>query len=338
MSRSGSSGIPDEEMSTKPNRLDQNQRGDLFAECQPRIAYLTDQARRLGDQPKHLIFAQPHFAQALRNPRVRSQLPDPHCSPHAHLAERASARRDGSHCMVAGRRACGGGGGTGHARIETNRTELNHPRLGGVRPDLGFVSRQIGDHRGLSSRRATRQSVRVSSSTGPTRASESVYASRIAAELSALGINAAYAGARGLVLQPEAQQLVVARTLSDGRELRLTPETASAWAAMRDAAAAADLTLLLISGFRSVSHQRDIVRRKLDAGETLDAILSVNAAPGYSEHHTGRAIDVGTPGCPPLSEAFETTGAFAWLNQLKIARLVILCQCRSLLYLPKGVC
>ena len=155
----------------------------------------------------------------------------------------------------------------------------------------------------------------VSSSARPAQASESAYASRIAAELSALGIDAAYAGARGLVLQPEAEQLVVARTLSDGRELRLTSETATAWAAMRDAAAAADLTLLLISGFRSVTHQRDILRRKLDAGVTLEAILSVNAAPGYSEHHTGRAIDVGTPGCPPLSEAFETTGAFAWLNR-----------------------
>lgn len=157
--------------------------------------------------------------------------------------------------------------------------------------------------------------MRVSSFPEPTPATENGYASRIAAELSALGIDPAYAGARGLVLQPEADQLVVARTLSDGRELRLSPETASAWAAMRDAAAAADLTLLLISGFRSVTHQRDILRRKLDAGGNLDAILSVNAAPGYSEHHTGRAIDVGTPGCPPLSELFETTGAFAWLNR-----------------------
>ena len=43
--------------------------------------------------------------------------------------------------------------------------------------------------------------------------------------------------------------------------------------------------------------------------------LRVNAAPGYSEHHTGRAVDIGTPGCPPLEEAFEDTAAFAWLSR-----------------------
>jgi len=41
--------------------------------------------------------------------------------------------------------------------------------------------------------------------------------------------------------------------------------------------------------------------------------LKVNTPPGYSEHHTGRAVDLATPGCPPLTEEFETTAAFAWL-------------------------
>ena len=43
-------------------------------------------------------------------------------------------------------------------------------------------------------------------------------------------------------------------------------------------------------------------------------ILRVNAAPGYSEHHTGRAIDLGTIGCRALEEEFELTEAFAWLE------------------------
>ncbi len=155
----------------------------------------------------------------------------------------------------------------------------------------------------------------MSSSTSNPDPASGDYASRIAGELEALGIDPAYGPQRGLSLQPEATDLLVARVLSDGRELRLAPETAAAWTALRDAGAAAGITLLLISGFRSVSHQRDILRRKLDAGTSLQDILSVNAAPGYSEHHTGHAIDVGTPGCPPLSEAFENTTAFAWLRQ-----------------------
>lgn len=37
--------------------------------------------------------------------------------------------------------------------------------------------------------------------------------------------------------------------------------------------------------------------------------------PVSCEHHTGRAIDIGTPGCPPVTEAFEQTPAFGWLTQ-----------------------
>lgn len=141
------------------------------------------------------------------------------------------------------------------------------------------------------------------------------YEMRIAAELTALGIPGDYAAQRGLTLQPEAESLVVARVLQNGRELKLEPVTAARWAMMRESAEKAGVTLLLISGFRSVEAQRDILRRKLDAGTRLEEILTVNAAPGYSEHHTGRAVDIGTPGCPPLSEEFETTVAFAWLKE-----------------------
>ncbi|HTH47913.1 MAG TPA: M15 family metallopeptidase, partial [Candidatus Limnocylindria bacterium] len=105
----------------------------------------------------------------------------------------------------------------------------------------------------------------------------------------------------------------VARVLKDGRELKLAPATAAAWAALSATAGRDGVTLLLISGFRSVEHQRQIVERKLAEGKSLAEILRVNAAPGYSEHHTGRAVDIGTPGCPPLTEAFEETAAFAWL-------------------------
>jgi D-alanyl-D-alanine carboxypeptidase len=46
----------------------------------------------------------------------------------------------------------------------------------------------------------------------------------------------------------------------------------------------------------------------------LQEILKVNAAPGFSEHHSGRAIDIGTPGQPPAEESFEHTAAYAWLD------------------------
>ncbi len=141
------------------------------------------------------------------------------------------------------------------------------------------------------------------------------YAARIAAGLRELNIPDSYAPERQLALQPEAVELRVARVLKDGRELKLSPATATAWTALSGAAVRDSVTLLLISGFRSVAHQRQIVERKLAEGKSLAEILRVNAAPGYSEHHTGCAVDIGTPGCPPLSEEFERTAAFVWLTQ-----------------------
>ena len=52
---------------------------------------------------------------------------------------------------------------------------------------------------------------------------------------------------------------------------------------------------------------------KVAAGMPMDEILRVSAAPGYSEHHTGCAIDITTPGSEPLEEEFEHTDAFRWL-------------------------
>jgi D-alanyl-D-alanine carboxypeptidase len=143
---------------------------------------------------------------------------------------------------------------------------------------------------------------------GPTQFSE-----RIANHLRELGIPADYGPLRGLAEQAEAMHLVAARTLEDGRELKLAPEAAAAWAKMKIDAERDRIQLLLISGFRSYDHQRSIIERKLAAGDALESVLRVNVAPGFSEHHTGRAVDIGTPGCLPLSEDFERTVAFAWL-------------------------
>jgi D-alanyl-D-alanine carboxypeptidase len=48
---------------------------------------------------------------------------------------------------------------------------------------------------------------------------------------------------------------------------------------------------------------------------SLADILQVNAAPGFSEHHSGRAIDIGAPGEPAAEPSFERTPAFNWLMQ-----------------------
>jgi len=99
-----------------------------------------------------------------------------------------------------------------------------------------------------------------------------------------------------------------------GKPQRLAPSTARAWRQMKQTAALAGVELLLVSGFRSFRQQTDLFRQKLAAGQKIEAILRVNAAPGFSEHHTGRAVDIATPGTRPLTAEFENSKAFAWLT------------------------
>ena len=140
------------------------------------------------------------------------------------------------------------------------------------------------------------------------------YADRIAQHLRELGIAASYGEERGLPLCEEPPDVVLIGLDIFGRARHLEPAAARQWSAMRDAARAAGIELLLVSAFRSVDYQRAIFDRKLSQGTPIEEILRVNAAPGYSEHHTGRAVDIATRGCPPLTEAFETTEAFEWLT------------------------
>jgi D-alanyl-D-alanine carboxypeptidase len=140
------------------------------------------------------------------------------------------------------------------------------------------------------------------------------YRTRVRALCDEFGISAGEPEARGLVLWPEPTDFVTVALSATGSELQLIPEAAYAWAALRAAAAADGVELRVVSAFRSLEWQAAIIRRKLANGSNLDAILAVNAPPGYSEHHSGCAIDIGTLGCPDLEDVFETTLAFRWLS------------------------
>ena len=133
-----------------------------------------------------------------------------------------------------------------------------------------------------------------------------------------LGIPPDYATMRGLPFHTEASSaelVTVAEAAADHREILLIALAAAAWCRLRDAAAADGITLLPLSGFRSIARQTEIIRAKLAAGRTIDDILRTIAAPGCSEHHTGRALDLGTPGEPSLEEGFAQTPAYAWLTR-----------------------
>ena len=132
--------------------------------------------------------------------------------------------------------------------------------------------------------------------------------------LHALGLDEiAYGDSTGLALVAEPHVLSYAGRDRYRRPLWLTQSAAHAWQRMRRAALNDGVVLEAISGYRSHDYQLGIFRRKLARGQTVADVLAVNAAPGYSEHHSGNAMDIGAPGEPPAEESFENTDAFAWL-------------------------
>lgn len=137
---------------------------------------------------------------------------------------------------------------------------------------------------------------------------------RVRAILAALHIPLESIAARSLVFHPEATDLVVADTGDNGKEHFLVRPAAGAWRALKTAAFADGVVISMVSAFRTIDRQAEIVRTKMEKGLSLESILCVSAPPGFSEHHSGRAIDVTTDGVRALEQEFEHTDAFRWLS------------------------
>lgn len=138
---------------------------------------------------------------------------------------------------------------------------------------------------------------------------------RLQDRLDALGLDGSYAERTGLPLVAEPAALTLAGVDRYRRPLWLVAPAARAWRSMQAAARLQGVVLEAISGYRSHDYQLGIFERKLARGLGVEDILTVNAAPGYSEHHSGRALDIGTLDEPPAEESFERTAAFAWLRE-----------------------
>jgi D-alanyl-D-alanine carboxypeptidase len=132
--------------------------------------------------------------------------------------------------------------------------------------------------------------------------------------LAPLGIPSELIAARGLREFEEATTLEVAEVGVDGQDHLLVPLAADAWRRLKATALADGIDLFIVSAFRSIDRQAEIVRRKLETGATVESILTVCAPPGFSEHHTGRAVDLSTSGSRALEVEFDQTPAYMWLT------------------------
>ncbi|MGE0527910.1 MAG: D-alanyl-D-alanine carboxypeptidase family protein [Bdellovibrionales bacterium] len=115
--------------------------------------------------------------------------------------------------------------------------------------------------------------------------------------------------------QPWLSHLRVAEIDWEGKPFVLHMDVADGWQQMAAAAGAEAIPLRPFSGFRSYAHQKRLIERHLKNGRPLEEILTHIAIPGFSEHHTGRAVDLHADGRFVLEEQFEKTSAFAWLSQ-----------------------
>lgn len=135
------------------------------------------------------------------------------------------------------------------------------------------------------------------------------------AHLAALGISNESITARGLRECVEAVSLELAEVGTDGRDHLLVPAAAEAWRRLKAAARIDGIDIFIVSAFRSIDRQFEIVRRKLETGMPIEEVLTVCAPPGFSEHYTGRAVDLSTAGSHALEMEFDQTAAYAWLTK-----------------------
>ncbi|MBW4481121.1 MAG: D-alanyl-D-alanine carboxypeptidase family protein [Tildeniella torsiva UHER 1998/13D] len=111
-----------------------------------------------------------------------------------------------------------------------------------------------------------------------------------------------------------AEELVA---LNANASIRLRTAAASQYEAMAQAASRAGVSLVPLSGFRSQAEQETIFfSLKADRGQNAQTRAEVSAPPGYSEHHTGYAIDIGdgNQAGTNLNSDFVDTRAYQWME------------------------
>jgi D-alanyl-D-alanine carboxypeptidase len=105
-------------------------------------------------------------------------------------------------------------------------------------------------------------------------------------------------------------------TIAPGLQLR--QEAARALEAMRAAAEADGVALTVLSAYRGIDLQKQLFFDvKAERNQTSVDRARVSAPPGFSEHSTGYALDLGDGRRPAtnLSESFEATEAYRWLDR-----------------------
>jgi D-alanyl-D-alanine carboxypeptidase len=108
------------------------------------------------------------------------------------------------------------------------------------------------------------------------------------------------------------------RSVVADKSVMLRRAAAERFMEMVEAARRDRVYLRPISGFRTTDQQEYVFfSLKAEQGERTTQRAEVSAPPGYSEHHTGYAVDIGDRDQTDidLDERFDKTDAFRWLQK-----------------------
>ncbi len=108
------------------------------------------------------------------------------------------------------------------------------------------------------------------------------------------------------------------KAITPDNRIRLRQAAATKFLQMQADAKTSGIILLPISGFRTIQEQNYLFFGvKQERSQDSRKRAEVSAPPGYSEHHTGYAFDVGDGKNPDtnLKQSFEQTAAFNWLEK-----------------------
>jgi zinc D-Ala-D-Ala carboxypeptidase len=106
-------------------------------------------------------------------------------------------------------------------------------------------------------------------------------------------------------------------TISANRGIRMRKAAAQKFEEMVAAARSAGVTIVPISGFRSVKDQEQLFFGVgAQRNQTPAKRAALSAPPGHSEHHTGYAVDIGDGSVPAtnLQSNFDNTKAYRWMQ------------------------
>lgn len=119
--------------------------------------------------------------------------------------------------------------------------------------------------------------------------------------------------------EADPRQLVMIGSYGTGKNQRfesMQPEAALALMKMIYGAREEGIWLVPVSAYRSVELQSQLFKSQVERRGSEAEAAKVSAPPGYSEHHTGYAVDITDGNLSPdqdVTEVFANTRAYEWM-------------------------